>query len=59
VTIKDGSVVEAGALVGDDVVVGPGARLKPFERLSVPWKAPESSDEEDEASDIEDVEECE
>lgn len=60
--IKDGSVVQKGCLVGDDVVLGPGARLDEFERVSAPRANSKpardneavSSDEED--SDIEEVE---
>ena len=33
-TIKDGSRVERGCLIGDGVVIGPDARLQPFDRLS-------------------------
>ncbi|RXW23845.1 hypothetical protein EST38_g1996 [Candolleomyces aberdarensis] len=58
VEIKDSSVVERGSLIGDSVIIGPGAKLKPFDRLSVPWAADPSGDDddEDEASDIEDAE---
>jgi translation initiation factor eIF-2B subunit epsilon len=58
VEIKDSSVVERGSLIGDKVVIGPGAKLKPFDRLSVPWAAGASGndDDEDEDSDIEDAE---
>ncbi|KAF5315880.1 hypothetical protein D9611_004610 [Ephemerocybe angulata] len=60
VEIRDGSTVERGSLIGDGVVIGPGAKLKPFERLSVPWKAPASTagsdEDDDEDSDIEDIE---
>ncbi len=34
VTIKDRSRIVRGCLLGDEVVVGPGAVLPPFERLS-------------------------
>ncbi|KAI6028776.1 nucleotide-diphospho-sugar transferase [Pisolithus orientalis] len=34
VQVKDGSRIEKGCLVADGVVIGPQARLKPFERLS-------------------------
>ncbi|TFK29847.1 translation initiation factor eif-2b [Coprinopsis marcescibilis] len=37
-TVKDGSVVERGSLIGDKVTIGPKANLKPFNRLSVAWK---------------------
>ena len=57
VEIKDSSVVERGSLIGDKVIIGPGAKLKPFDRLSVPWAAASGDDDdEDEASDIEDAE---
>ncbi|KIM62417.1 hypothetical protein SCLCIDRAFT_119402 [Scleroderma citrinum Foug A] len=45
VTIKDGSRVERGCLVGDGVVVGPGARLLPFDRLSRRLQDVEESDQ--------------
>lgn len=34
VQVKDGSRIEKGCLIADGVVIGPQARLKPFERLS-------------------------
>ncbi|KAF8078040.1 nucleotide-diphospho-sugar transferase [Lyophyllum atratum] len=59
VTVKDGSKVQKGCLVGDGVVIGPSAKLKPFARLSKKRdetdEAP-SEDDEDEDSDLEDVE---
>lgn len=36
--IKDGSVIERGSLIGDKVILGPGAKLKPFDRVSLPFK---------------------
>ena len=59
VTIKDQTKVSKGCLVGDGVVVGPSAVLRPFERLS---KRPDESERrqmeegEDVDSDLEDVE---
>ncbi|GLB35041.1 putative nucleotidyl transferase [Lyophyllum shimeji] len=59
VTVKDGSEVPKGCLLGEDVVIGPSAKLKPFQRLS---KKRDQSDEtapeeeEDEDSDLEAVE---
>lgn len=32
--MKDGSVVPKGCLIGDRVIIGPGASLTPFDRLS-------------------------
>ncbi|EAU88454.1 translation initiation factor eif-2b [Coprinopsis cinerea okayama7 len=68
--IKDGSVIEKGGVVGDQVVLGPNAKLSPFERVSIPWKKlkeeakadgvksdrseGDSEDEEDSLSDEED-----
>ncbi|KAH6918678.1 translation initiation factor eif-2b [Coprinopsis sp. MPI-PUGE-AT-0042] len=61
--IKDGSVVERGGLVGDNVVLGPGAKLAEFERVSAPRASlkPEQGqdgddDSEEEDSDVEEVE---
>ncbi|KAG6878693.1 hypothetical protein C0993_011508 [Termitomyces sp. T159_Od127] len=54
VTIKDNSVVHRGSLVGDGVIVGPSALLRPFERLSRKRDSTDSSEDED--SDLEDVE---
>ncbi|RDB21277.1 Translation initiation factor eIF-2B subunit epsilon [Hypsizygus marmoreus] len=59
VTIKDSTQVQRGCLIGDGVVVGPFAKLKPFERLSKKRDAtdgqPSDADEEVD-SDLEDVE---
>ena len=49
VTIKDGSRVERGCLVGDGVVVGPGARLLPFDRLSRRLQDVEESDRDEDS----------
>ncbi|KAG6890454.1 hypothetical protein C0992_001501 [Termitomyces sp. T32_za158] len=54
VSIKDKSVVQRGSLVGDGVIVGPSALLRPFERLSRKRDSADSSEDED--SDLEDVE---
>ncbi|KAG6911456.1 hypothetical protein DXG01_014530 [Tephrocybe rancida] len=59
VSIRDSSIVQRGSLVGDGVIVGPSARLRPYERLSKKREAGEilsPEDEEDEDSDLEDVE---
>lgn len=56
VSIRDNSVVQRGSLVGDGVIVGPSALLRPFERLSRKRDSTDSSEDED--SDIEDVEAC-
>ena len=58
VSIKDQTRVSKGCLVGDGVIVGPSAVLRPFERLS---KRPDESErrmeeDEDVDSDLEDVE---
>jgi len=59
VQIKDGSRVERGCLVGDGVVVGPGARLLPFERLSRRLQDVEDSDPDEGESEENDDEEDE
>ncbi|KAL1745637.1 nucleotide-diphospho-sugar transferase [Schizophyllum fasciatum] len=62
VQVKEGSQIDRGCLVADDVTVGPQAHLKPFERLSrrrdVPAQRGADDEEEDEEvdSDLEDVE---
>ena len=55
VQIKDGSRVPKGCLLAEGVIIGPDASLQPFERLSASRDV-ESDDEEDEDSDIEEVE---
>lgn len=47
VQIKEKSRVERGCLIADRVVVGPQARLEPFERLSRRRKDAEEADEEE------------
>jgi translation initiation factor eIF-2B subunit epsilon len=61
--IKDGSTISPGCLIGDGVIVGPNAKLEPFERLSkrrgTPSEAANESDrddEDDEDSELEDLE---
>ncbi|KAJ6455673.1 nucleotide-diphospho-sugar transferase, partial [Mycena sanguinolenta] len=58
VTIKEKTRIEKGCLVGDGVVVGPLAVLDSFERLSRrrDKKAPVADEEEEEDSDIEEIE---
>ncbi|KAF5330335.1 hypothetical protein D9619_005811 [Psilocybe cf. subviscida] len=57
VHIKDNSQVAKGCLIADGVIVGPNADIKPFERLSVRRnEADIEADEEDDDSDIEEVE---
>ncbi|TEB31258.1 nucleotide-diphospho-sugar transferase [Coprinellus micaceus] len=57
VVVREGSEVKEGVFGGDGVVVGPGARLREFERLSVPWTRGEGEgSDEDEDSDVEDME---
>lgn len=57
VQVKDGSRVPKGCLLADGVIIGPDASLQPFERLSVSRdEADVGSDDEDEDSDIEEVE---
>lgn len=47
-----------GCLIADDVVIGPDAKLEPFERLSAKLvnSATENSDDSDSESDLEDIE---
>ncbi|KAJ3504968.1 hypothetical protein NMY22_g17742 [Coprinellus aureogranulatus] len=57
VTVKEGSILSKGCLVGDGVVLGPRARLREFERVSVPVKRGEGEDsDEDEDEDVEEAE---
>lgn len=55
VSVKDGSVVPKGCLIGDWVVIGPKARLTPFERLSSSKRT--ARRDEDDASAVDDQEE--
>ncbi|KAG7452606.1 nucleotide-diphospho-sugar transferase [Guyanagaster necrorhizus] len=57
VIIKHNSRIVRGCLLGDEVIVGPGAVLQPFERLSKK-RDPEEVDEneEEEDSDLEEIE---
>ncbi|PPQ75415.1 hypothetical protein CVT24_012981 [Panaeolus cyanescens] len=62
--IKDGSRIPKGCLIADGVVIGPNAKLEPFERLSArrasvvvaEATAEENDADEDDDSDIEEVE---
>ncbi|KAF8797938.1 nucleotide-diphospho-sugar transferase [Phlegmacium glaucopus] len=60
VTVKDGSYVPLGCLIGEGVVIGPDANLDPYERLSVKRNeiigtgGVDNNDDDD--SDIEEVE---
>lgn len=59
VTIKDGTRVLKGCLLGEGVTIGPSATLKPFARLSKKREEtdePPSDEEEEEDSDLEDIE---
>ncbi|KAK0450768.1 nucleotide-diphospho-sugar transferase [Armillaria borealis] len=57
VIIKDRSRIVRGCLLGDEVVVGPGAVLPPFERLSKKRNPEdEEEDEDEEDSDLEEIE---
>ena len=58
--MKEGTVVEKGCLVADEVVVGPKGLLKEFERVSRRIENPPAvsgADDEDEDSELEDVDE--
>lgn len=60
VHVKEGTVIEKGCLIADEVVVGPKGLLKEFGRVSKRIeKPPEASgaDDEDEDSELEDVDE--
>jgi len=60
VQVKAGTVVEKGCLIADEVIVGPKGRLKEFERVSKRIEkppAPSGADDEDEDSELEDVDE--
>ena len=64
VRLGDGCHVPRGCLVADGVVIGPGAHLRNFERVSKKRDAParaaddgsDGDDEEDDDSDLEEVE---
>ena len=58
VHVKEGTVVEKGCLIADEVVIGPKGLLKEFERVSKRIeKPPTASDADDEDSELEDVDE--
>jgi translation initiation factor eIF-2B subunit epsilon len=46
--VKEGSTVQRGCLLGDGVVLGPAARLAPFERVSKRREKPGHADDDDE-----------
>ncbi|KAJ7063206.1 nucleotide-diphospho-sugar transferase [Mycena amicta] len=56
VTIKDKTTIERGCIVGDGVAVGPSAAVMPFERLSKRREGPAEDSEEEEDSDIDEIE---
>ncbi|KAK0459629.1 nucleotide-diphospho-sugar transferase [Desarmillaria tabescens] len=57
VIIRNNSRIVRGCLLGDEVIVGPGAVLQPFERLSKKWHSEEEDDDdEEEDSDLEEIE---
>jgi hypothetical protein len=56
VSIGERAIVPPGCLIGDGVVIGPGARLRPFERVVRKVIEKTEEDEEDEESDEEDGE---
>lgn len=64
-SVKDDSIVAKGCLIGDRVVIGPGAKLTPFERLSSVAPCNEEDEnsavdeQEEDDSDIEEVESSE
>ena len=60
VHVKEGTVVEKGCLIADEVVVGPKGRLRELERVSKRLEKPSvasGADDEDEDSELEDVDE--
>jgi len=60
VHVKEGTVIEKGCLIADEVIVGPKGLLKEFGRVSKKIeKSPATSgtDDEDEDSELEDVDE--
>jgi len=60
VSVKAGSIIPKGCLIGDRVVIGPGANVKPFERLSSKKVEDDEKsgvdDQEEDDSDLEEVE---
>ncbi|KAF8902045.1 nucleotide-diphospho-sugar transferase [Gymnopilus junonius] len=56
VQIKDGSHVQKGSLIADGVIIGPNARLEPFERLSTRRKEADIESDDDDDSDVDEVE---
>jgi translation initiation factor eIF-2B subunit epsilon len=56
VSIKEKSTVSRGCLIGDGVVLGPGAMLKPFERLSTKKSEAANIEDGDEDEEWEEVE---
>lgn len=58
VQVKEGTVVEKGCLIADEVIVGPKGLVKEFERVSKRIEKPAAaSGDEDEDSELEDVDE--
>lgn len=60
VHVKEGTVVEKGCLIADEVVVGPKGVLKQFERVSKRIERPSAIsgvDDEDDDSELDDVDE--
>lgn len=60
VHVKEGTVVEKGCSIADEVIVGPKGVLKQFERVSKRIEKPSAAsgaDDEDEDSELEDVDE--
>ena len=60
VRVKEGTIVERGCLIADEVVVGPKGIVKEFERVSkriVNPPAASGTDDEDEDSELEGVDE--
>jgi translation initiation factor eIF-2B subunit epsilon len=58
VNVKEGTVIEKGCLIADEVIVGPKGLVKEFERVSKKTKnlgAASSTDDEDEDSELEDI----
>lgn len=52
-SVKDDSIVPKGCLIGDWVVIGPGAKLTPFERLSSSKRAAPCNEEDENSADDE------
>ena len=60
VHVKEGTVVEKGCLIADEVIIGPRGVLKQFERVSKRIGKPSAAsgtDDEDEDSELEDIDE--